>query len=554
MNETPLRSKKLLIIIISVLVSLLLIAGVITWLVRADANKKALAAAEKYDKDAAAYVTSLGKAKTESDLAKAVESLPQLDEVNLGEYTEEYKAAQSKSVILGTYRDRLAALVKNYEATLQFDTEFRKLDVVTEDLPSRESDAERTAEDKVDAVREKLQDELFSLRLDKKLSEDSKEYKAKEKEILDAGLVARVDPLVAKYDVRRKVLSEYRQKLSGLKTDALTDQYKEGMLRATDKKIKLTNELISKLRTAKTPGEARRLGNSYDTIKYEDADLEYYDARWASEELTYGDPNGYANYIVGAMRYITKDKQIPTEKEEAKLYGDAVYYGQRSSWVVGGYKDQLTRAYHAKVRFNLNILRDAISKSKAPQKVKDKYAALVGAAYDTVSVMPGDDSYRETGASRRLDSLLSFADNLNNYVGVSYGSNVVDSKVSEAAMRAEAKAIRDYYGKVKSERLPKTLYGKTERDAFVKKMDACMDYRFDYYDQRITNNLALRDVKDLDKYSTESSKLDAKLDKFVNGYNQCYAEATALYETAKQRAEAYQGYRDLAIKQLEAIH
>jgi hypothetical protein len=555
MNETPPRSKKLLIIIISIAVSLLVVAGLAIWLVLADANKKALSAAEKYDKDIAAYVTKLAKAKTESDLTKTAESLPQLDTVKFGKYTEQYRVAQSKSGILGTYRDRLAALLKHYEATLDFDTKFRELDVVTEDLLTRESDAERAAEDKADATRNKLQAELSGLRFDKKLEDDSKEYKAKEKEILDAGLKASIDPLVAKYDARRKVLSEYKQKLGELKTDALTDQYKQGMLRATDKKIKLMDELIGKLRNAKTPGETRRLAESYDSIKYEDADLEYYDARWASEELVYGDPNGYANYIVGAMRYISEDAQVPTDKQEAKLYGEVIYYGHRSAWVVAGYKDKLTRAYQAKVRFNLNILRDIIGKSDVRKEIKDKYATLVSAAYDTVSVMPGDDAYGKTTAAGRLDNLLSFAEYLDNYVGVTYAHSVVDSKVSEAAMRAEAKAIRNYYGTLKSESLPKTLYGKAERDAFLKKMDTCMDYHFDYYDQWITNTLELKDIKPLDdNYASESGRLDAKLDKLAAGYNECYGEAGKLYETALRRAEAYQGYRELAIKQLEAIH
>lgn len=551
MNLNPLKSKKALLAYI--ITGSLIITGIVAWFVLADVNKKAQAAAEKYEQEVISYVERLKKARSASVLEEEIKQPPKLDDVALGEFSTKYKVAQSKEIIQDVYQARFSAAVKHYD-DYNFDDEFRNLDYILQKMLTQESSAELNAEDRTYRTLNKLHDELLDLRYEKNLPETSEEYIAKQAEITKAELAAGSDPVTAAHNVRIKVLTKYKQKLEKISANDLTAQYKQSLLRSTDKKIGISNELIAKVKDAETPGEIRRLVHKYDRTQYEEAQLEHYDARWASEEVFYVNPNGHLTYTANAMKYIASTDTVPTDEQEAKLYADVIYYGHQAAEIVSPSEKKLSRTHQAKLRFGLNELRHSIAKSEVDQKLKDKYSQLVDTAYETVRVMPGDDSYRESSASARLDNVTSFINFLTNYMGVSYGKSVVDSDANEAQMRAELNGIRTYYSDMKAAVLPKTAHGKAERDAFIKQLDVCMEIRFGYYDQWIADTVALAKLNSsYTEYSAESDRRSANRDKLAAKYQPCYKTAEKLYKKANQRAKSYSDYRTLAIKQLQAI-
>lgn len=553
MNETPQVShRKRTVTVIAVIATLVVVGAIVAFLV-VNVRNKAVAAADSYEAALVSYVEKLQKGGSVDLLKTEVQQPPRLEKVTFGEYTKEYRTAQSREIIEGIYHKRLAAAAKHYDDT-SFDRAFRELDAIKNGSARRESDARRAAEGKAEATRDALQNDLRAL-IDRDISNTSKEYLAKEAAIRQAELAGEIDALVAEYSLRETVETEYRQKLDKLPAHEFAERYKTGMLRAIDKQLAVIKEFIGKVKQAKTPGEAQRLEHQYMRLKYENAKQEYYEGRWASEEILYVNPFGPLDYALGAMKYAaTTDTMPPRNEEEARIYAEALYSGHLAAAIVSADTDGLSRTDQAKVRFGLTELRDSVTASGIDQKLKDKYFELIDAAYETVRVMPGAEAYNDTSAARRLQDLVTFVNYLENYVGVSLGASVSDSDVSEKLMRHEAAGIRGYYVTAKEAILPKTAHGKAERDAFTKQLDKCMDFRFAYYDQRITDTVALEKLKGgLDEYISESDKLNVTRDKLVKQYDACYDELDPLYPAAEEQANSYEGHQKLLVKQLTAL-
>ncbi|HEY1085660.1 MAG TPA: hypothetical protein VGE34_02955 [Candidatus Saccharimonadales bacterium] len=544
------KSKKRIVIIVAAAIAILLVAvGITMMLIFADAEKKAKAAAEKYDKELTEYVEQLSKSKTIDATKSKLSAAPKLEEVNFGERTKEYNVAKSQMTIQQTYRDRLTAMFDDY-GNVDFDKNFRKLDKITSDLVYKESDAEQKEENKQSDKSSKIYKELLELKF-AGMPESDQSYIDKKAEGIKVDAEAAAQPLIAKYTVRLQAIREYKKQLEKLSANAFALQYKQGMLRGVSGQVSTLEKLIDELKKAKTAGEARRLEYRYDHI-YDDAEQEYHNARWASEEVFYGSPSTYMTYVVGAMKYAAHEVTIPANQDEAKLYGDVLYYGHQASTTIPKEEKYYSRTVEAKIRFGLDELQAKIEKSSASKETKDKYLQLVKKATDSLT-LPGDYSYSDMSSVRKLDRFISFVNYQSNYIGVKRGSGVASSDATESTMRAEAKGMRDFYSMIKDTIPPKGENGKKERDTLVKQVDVCMNIRFTYNDKTIERSLAVAKTSGLEAYYSVSAKFEAETDKLASQYVACTKKVKPLYDNATKQAANYSAGREFAVKQLAEI-
>ncbi len=555
-NSAP--KKKRTLLIISIVIAVLVITGsIITGIILTDANKKAKAAAAAYSKAITDYTEQVRKAPTTAAIKTAIRNTPKLQDVSFGNFTHEYQVAESREVIQKAYSDRALAMVENL-TDARFDTRFRALDTNRSEITLKSYELGRSAEKSARNKADKISEDQLNLVL-KGVPKTDQRYKAKEAELTKAKAATTTQPFIIEYTARAQHTQSYRDKLAKLPSNTFVEQYKQGMLRATDKDIKDIKTLVETIKKAKTPGDASRAEYIYRHINGPNNDKSYYDARWASEEAPYVNASGYMSYVIEAMKALAAEKSIPTDKNEAVLYGDILYYGRQASSIIPKDRARFTRSYQAKVRFGLAELRNRIEKSTVSQDMKKKYLGLVDKAQQIITVMPGEDtSYDDStlaGEDGALSGLINFANNMGQYTDVSGDSGVADRDSSEELMRYEAKAIKDFYNNtVRARAQPKTDLAKKETEAVIKQLDACMAIRFTRNNLSIEQALGLKKLEGTDASSSVVYDLyDPQFDKLEDQNTACSKKVAPLYDIAIKQSMSYATASQLAIKQLEAL-
>lgn len=556
-NSAP-KKKRTLLIIGIVIAVLVIVGSIVAGVVLTDANKKARAAAEAYSKAIVAYTEQVRKAPTTAAIKTAIRSTPKLQDVSFGNFTHEYQVAESREVIQKAYSDRALAMVENL-TDARFDTQFRALDTNRSEITLKSYELGRSAEKSARNKEDKISEDQLNLVL-KGVPKTDQRYKAKEAELTKAKAAITTQPFIVEYTARAQYTQSYRDKLAKLPSNTFVEQYKQGMLRATDKDIKDIKTLVEAIKKAKTPGDASRAEYIYRHINGPNNDKSYYDARWASEEAPYVNASGYMSYVMEAMKALAAEKSIPTDKNEAVLYGDILYYGRQASSIIPKDRARFTRSYQAKVRFGLTELRNRIEKSTVSQEMKKKYLGLVDKAQQIVTIMPGEDTLYDrstlAGENGTLSGLINFANNMGSlYTDVSGDSGVADRDSSEELMRYEAKAIKDFYNNtVRARAQPKTDLAKKEIEAVIKQLDTCMAIRFTRNNLSIEQALGLKKLEGTDASSSVVYDLyDPQFEKLEDQNTACSKKVAPLYEIATKQSMSYATASQLAIKQLEAL-